>query len=284
MTVTRRLLTDDEAQLKRFLEAHLDTSMILRSNLERVGVEGQGQYSGDYFGSFTGHTLTAVVAHYWNDNLLVQGLHGLEAAVRLAVEATARPVKGVLGPAESLKRTLQALDLTQRPTAVNSLELLFTLDLKMLQVPQPLADGRCQCHRATRLDRASFLADWRGDYNVEALHAEDTDAMRRETRDQVTRSDAADLWVLEAEGQPVSMSGFNAEALGVVQVGGVWTPMPFRGRGYGRAVVAGSLLDRRAAGATRSVLFTEYDNFAAQRAYLSLGYRRTGEYGMWLSA
>src|SRR5690606_14753483 len=82
----------------------------------------------------------------------------------------------------------------------------------------------------------------------------------------------------------LNTSGFNAEALGVVQVGGLWTPMPFRGRGYGRAVVAGSLLDRRAAGATRSVLFTGPDDFAAQRVYLSLGYRHTGEYGMWLFA
>ncbi len=80
------------------------------------------------------------------------------------------------------------------------------------------------------------------------------------------------------------MTGFNAEALGVVQVGGVWTPPSLRGRGYGRAVVAGSLLARYAEGARRSLLFTSPDNVGAQRAYTALGYRQTGEYGMWLFA
>src|SRR5690606_42021328 len=98
--------------------------------------------------------------------------------------------------------------------------------------------------------------------------------MRREVRDSITQATAMDLWVLEGEGQPVSMTGFNAEAVGVVQVGGVWTPPPFRGRGYGRAVVAGSLLDRRAEGATRSELFTDHANLAAMPSYETTGYRR----------
>ena len=284
MLLTRRLVREDEEQLKRFLEANLDTSMILRSNLELTGVQGQGRYSGDYFGSFEQQQLTAVAAHYWNGNLVVQGLSGLDAAVRMAAAEGGRPIRGVLGPAASLKRTLETLNLTHRPTAINSLEWLFTLDLKALHVPQPLADGLWQCRRATPGDRASFLAEWRGDYNVEALHIQDTQEMRREVRDSITQATAMDLWVLEVEGQPVSMTGFNAEAVGVVQVGGVWTPPPFRGRGYGRAVVAGSLLDRRAEGATRSVLFTDHDNLAALRAYEALGYRRAGEYGLWLFA
>lgn len=282
MTTTRALRLADEAQLKRFLEAHLDTSMILLSNLERAGVEGRGRYSGDYFGTFSGTELTAVAAHYWNGNLLVQGTRGLEGAVRLAVQETARRVKGVMGPGVSVKSTLEALELTKQPTAVSSMELLFTLDLEMLCVPEALAKGRWNCRLATPSDRVSFLADWRADYNVEALHADDTVTLRRDVRDDITRDDAVPLWVLEVDGQPVCMTGFNAEALGVVQVGGVWTPPPLRRRGYGRAAVAGSLLDRHAHGARRSVLFTDTDNIAAQRAYTALGYRHTGEYGIWL--
>jgi predicted GNAT family acetyltransferase len=99
-------------------------------------------------------------------------------------------------------------------------------------------------------------------------------------RANITREDAPPLWVLE--GEPVSMTGFNAEALDVVQVGGVWTPPPLRGRGYGRAVVAGSLLDRFAHGARRSVLFTDAENQGALRAYAVLSYRHIGEYGLWL--
>lgn len=174
MFLARRLVREDEEQLKRFLEANLDTSMILRSNLELTGVQGQGRYSGDYFGSFEQQQLTAVAAHYWNGNLVVQGLSGLDAAVRMAAAEGGRPIRGVLGPAASLKRTLETLNLTHRPTAINSLEWLFTLDMKALHVPKPLADGLWQWRRATPGDRASFLAEWRGDYNVEALHIQDS--------------------------------------------------------------------------------------------------------------
>ena len=61
-------------------------------------------------------------------------------------------------------------------------------------------------------------------------------------------------------------------------MGGVWTPPERRGRGYARAVVAASLLDARAEGVERAVLFTE--NPVARRAYEALGFRRVGEYGL----
>jgi hypothetical protein len=53
----------------------------------------------------------------------------------------------------------------------------------------------------------------------------------------------------------MSYSSFTATTRGMVQVGGVYTPAELRGRGYGRAVVAGSLRDARKAGSRRSVLF-----------------------------
>jgi predicted GNAT family acetyltransferase len=65
-----------------------------------------------------------------------------------------------------------------------------------------------------------------------------------------------------------------------VQVGGVWTPPARRGRGYARAAVAGSLLDARARGVTRGVLFTAQENRPAQRAYEALGFQVVGDYGL----
>ena len=87
-------------------------------------------------------------------------------------------------------------------------------------------------------------------------------------------------FVLEVQGSdgPVSYSAFNASLPEIVQVGGVWTPPEQRGRGYARAVVAGSLLDARAERVVRAVLFTE--NPAARRAYEALGFQRVGEYGL----
>ena len=42
--------------------------------------------------------------------------------------------------------------------------------------------------------------------------------------------------------------------------------------------MAGSLLDARAEGAVRSILFTGEDNPAAQACYVKLGYEPVGDY------
>ena len=85
-------------------------------------------------------------------------------------------------------------------------------------------------------------------------------------------------WLLEEGGKPVSTSAFNTSFEEAVQVGGVWTPPKLRRRGYGRAVVAVSLLDARAQGVGTAVLFTGLDNIPAQKAYLALGFRHIGDY------
>jgi predicted GNAT family acetyltransferase len=88
------------------------------------------------------------------------------------------------------------------------------------------------------------------------------------------------LWVLTLAGEIVSMTGFNAQARGIVQVGGVYTPPALRSRSYARAAVAASLKLARERGASRSVLFTSERNQAAQAAYRGFGYRVTGDFGL----
>jgi predicted GNAT family acetyltransferase len=92
--------------------------------------------------------------------------------------------------------------------------------------------------------------------------------------------DEGTAWVLEADGALVACQQFNATLPDVVQVGGVWTPPDLRGRGYGRAVVAGALLAARADGVRRGVLFTGEWNVSAQRAYEALGFARVGDWAL----
>ena len=68
--------------------------------------------------------------------------------------------------------------------------------------------------------------------------------------------------------------------VGVVLVGGVYTPGELRGRGYARAAVAGSLVQARGNGSRRSVLFTPESNVPAQKTYRSLGYEDVGDWGL----
>lgn len=63
-----------------------------------------------------------------------------------------------------------------------------------------------------------------------------------------------------------------------MQIGGVYTPPALRGRGHARAVIAASLLDARARGVRRAVLFTAGAN--AEAAYRALGFGATGRFGL----
>jgi predicted GNAT family acetyltransferase len=90
--------------------------------------------------------------------------------------------------------------------------------------------------------------------------------------------DEGDTWILERQGEPVAMSGFNTAIAEAVQVGGVYTPPALRRRGYGRCVVAASLLDARAEGVSQAILFTGEANLPAQRVYTALGFEPIGDY------
>ena len=165
------------------------------------------------------------------------------------------------------------------PARLDSPEQLFALELPDLIVPAPLQAGQLVWHRAEPSER-DLLAAWRAAYHVEALGAPDTEATRATAAGEVDRALAAgDLHVLCAAGQPVACSAINARLPDTVSIGGVWTPSELRRLGYGRAVVAASLLCERAAGVERAVLFTEEANYA-KRAYEAIGFRVVGDYGL----
>ena len=86
MPVDVRLLgPDDRDALERFLLAHADSSLFLRSNVRAAGLVDDGRpFSGTYAGAFDGG-LRAVAAHYWNGNVIVQ------APVALALDDLVRP-------------------------------------------------------------------------------------------------------------------------------------------------------------------------------------------------
>lgn len=122
------------------------------------------------------------------------------------------------------------------------------------------------------------LVDWSVAYAREALQRADAPTLRDEcARGVALIHERQSDWVL-VDGDLVAYSAFNARLPDVVQIGGVWTPPELRGRGYGRAVVAGSLLDVRARGVGRAVLFAERED--AKRAYHGIGFRKVGEYGL----
>lgn len=282
----RVLGAGDEARLFEFLEPHLDSSLFFFSNVEKAGLVDRGEpFQGTYVASFDARgRMTAVAAHSWNGNVMLQGDAGLEEAARRASELSGRAVRGLIGPWELVVRARRALGLEATPSRTDGREQLFSLVLQDLQLPALLLQSEVLLRPPTEAEALGVVAGWRADYHVEALGAPSAAHVAELAREETRRWRAGGtLWVLTVAGELVAMTGFNAETRGTVQIGGVFTPRSLRGRGYARAAVAASLrLARAERGAVRSVLFTALTNTAAQRAYTSLGYRVRGDFGLML--
>jgi len=277
----RRVDESDRTALAAFLDRHADTTLFLRGNLAEAGLgESTHPFGGVWIGAFEGDALAAIATHFNGGNIVVAGDAAVRDAAQLAARTSGRPVRGVVGPWQAARSAVDALAL-DAPPALESRERLYRLDLDRLVVPEPLASGALRC-RGAREEELDALADWRMAYEAENLAIQGRPGQRAAALESVARAyDTDRLFVLDdAADAPVASSAFNASADGIVQVGGVFTPPGLRRRGYGRSVVAGSLLLARARGAHRSVLFTGTENVAAQRAYEALGYEEVGDYGI----
>lgn len=275
----RILRPGDEPVLEAFLRPRVESSMFLLSNLRVAGLRDGGRpLEGTYVAAFQDREIVAVAASYWNGNLVLQAPVHVPEVVQAVVSAAGRRVQGLIGPSEQVGAAWQVLGIDPRAAQWDEEEKLYTLALDDLAVPPALAEGRVSARRMERRD-LELMTAWRVSMQIESLNEEDSPRLRENTRATVERGlNRGEIWLLEVDGRPVSTTAFNASLAEAVQVGGVWTPPELRSRGYARAVVAASLLDARARGVGRAVLFTGRENWPAQKAYESLGFRHVGDY------
>jgi predicted GNAT family acetyltransferase len=278
MPTLRTLQSGDEMLLESFLLQHTDTSMFLRSNWREAGLIDQGaRFQGTYIAAIANADIVAVAAHYWNGMIVVQAPVYLKDVVQAVVAQTNRAISGIAGPAAQVKAAKKVLGLANRPTHLDESEILFSLDLRDLQIPSSLASGKLKC-RLPHHEELDLLSEWCAAYNMETLRQAETSDLRSSCyRELEARQATAMHWVLVVDNTPIAYSAFNARLPDIVQIGGVWTPLALRGNGYAKSVVAGSLLEARSQGVERAILFTNPKNLAAQAAYRGIGFRATGE-------
>jgi RimJ/RimL family protein N-acetyltransferase len=279
----RTLAPRDETALEAFLARHAASSMFLRSNARASGLLDRGEpVQGTYVAAIDGGEIVGVAAHFWNGMLVLQAPdeRAVEPVARAAVARSGRELSGFAGPCSQVETARRALAAHGREPALDSRESLYELDLDRLRVPDPLESGRLVC-RPPREEELDVVAGWRLDYSVEALGLASSPELAATGRVEIGRLQReGSQWVVVEDGRLVSYSAFNARLPDVVQVGGVWTPRELRGRGYGRAAVAGSLLAARSEGVRRAVLFTGEENLPARAAYEALGFRLAGDYAL----
>ena len=224
-----------------------------------------------------------MAAHYWNGCVMVQAPGGPTRELIEALRgATGRSVGAILGPYEQVVRARVLLGMEEAPCARASKEYLYARSLEEVEEHGLLARPGVVARRAREED-LEVLAAWRAAYMVEALWMDPSEVDEEEARAGMARSvEQRRGWVLERDGVLVAYTGNNAEIEDTHQLGGVWTPPEHRGRGYAKAVISRQLLDMRAEGKVRAILFTDEENVPAQRAYEGIGFERIGEYGMFV--
>ena len=281
MTQFKKLVFGQEALLESFLKNHSETSMFLRSNLCNSGIEYKDNtaYHGEYFAYYNALAeIQGVLAHYWNGNIMMQcpNLTALRGLVHYFKVHCTRPIGGVLGDEKQAKIVIDLLEINTSSFALNSIDGLYQLALSALVVPNK-STSNYQLKRAKYYDPI-ILKKWLTDYHVEALGADLTNPVSVESiNNSITDAlNRDDLWVLEHHNTAISLCGFNASFEDIVQIGPVWTPVDYRNQGYARSAVALSLFEAKKNGINQAILFT--NNPAAERAYVSIGFNKVGEY------
>lgn len=279
MTV-RVLQSGDEAALESFLSGYTATCMYIRSNLQEAGLTYNGQpYEGEYWGSFDeAGTLNGVLAHYWNNNIMMKAnnpevLSDLLQAFKAAVS---RPIAGVLGVNDQADQVIQELGVSDAPFALNTNALLYSLDLTQLTLPTNRHGNAYRMVGIDAIDR-TLLTRWIRSFEIEALQREDDDALTLHVADSVDKMLASgNNWALLVDDNPVCLSGFNASLSDIVQIGPVWTPPEHRSNGYARTLLALTLAQARERGVKEAILFTDVP--AAAKAYEAVGFQHIGYY------
>ncbi len=281
MTTVRILGPGDEEELLAFLHTRVDTTMFMQGNLAAAGIEDHGERrQATYAGVYEDGALVGAVAHCWNGMLMLESQVGLIDGIDAVLKARGRAVEGFIGPLDQALAARSYLALDEAPANLDSAEVLYAMDLEDLRIPPALARGEVTARRATD-DDWDVLLPWARDYNIEAVNAEPGPALEARIEESLRAGmTERTVWIAHAGDEPVSKTRFNATTDRAVQVGGVYTPPEQRAKGYAGCVVAQSLLDARAEGATRSILFTAEDNTPARRCYYGLGYEPVGAFGV----
>jgi RimJ/RimL family protein N-acetyltransferase len=294
----RNVETSDLERVRGFLEAHVDTSLFLLSNLAIFGPRlADHPNSGNYRLVEEAGQVVAVFCLTRRGNLLVQaaGRADLAEPILEACEAETIEVSGVAGEwstAQALWELLRA-DPRFQPTH-GSKDVLYRFPLLASgEGPRTeLPAGVAGCHPVERrpvvraLDSSDY-AQWERlntAYCAE-LHLPLPVVDEAHEADFVRRTRAKWWWGTFVGSQLAAIAGLNA-AYGVIgQVGGVYARPADRKKGLARAAMELLMEESREYHHfERLILFTGEENQRARRLYESLGFVVAGAFGLLLGS
>lgn len=180
-------------------------------------------------------------------------------------------ITGFNGERDQVATAIEVLGLQDAASALDRIEPCMALDLSDLILPEGSELGL----RAPTAADMDLLLAWRAAYRVEILgdRTSEAEANARAELPLWLGDDAFRLAI--RDGQPVSLTGFNARLPDLVQIGGVYTPPELRRQGLARRTVALHLREAARQGVRRALLFAASDHAAS--AYRAIGLRPAGQ-------
>jgi predicted GNAT family acetyltransferase len=284
----RRVDIEDLERVRGFLEAHIETSLFLLSNLAIYGPHlGESWFSGNYHLVEQDGRIIAVFCLTRRGNLLVQagGRTDLADAILETCESEPIEVCGVVGEwavAEVLWGLLLA-DPRFEPSQ-GSKDVLYSVSLAhMVRTP---ATARPAGLTVRALDPSDFEQWERLNTAYLAELNLPLPAIDEAHEAEFARRTRARWWWGAFVGPQLAATvALNAAYGAVGQVGGVYTRPVDRKKGFGRAAMWQLMEECRAHHRfEKLILFTGEDNEAARRLYESLGFQAVGAFGLLLGS
>ena len=191
----------------------------------------------------------------------------------LVEDARQRRLRWIMGVERVVNPLLERLEPLGFALGYDERDHLCYVDAASLR---PVEDARPR--RATPRDCAA-IAKLRHTFEVDYFGVPVQRVSRPWCLDVARRYIEEGAWVVEHEGQVVSMVAVEARLDALCQIGAVYTEKDLRGRGLARAVVSAACRDLLRT-ATRVILTVRKDNAPALRAYRALGFVAWEDYRM----
>ncbi len=281
----------DLEPVRAFLEANLDSSLFLLSNLAMCGPRrGDHPNSGNFRFIAEEGRIVAVFSLTLRGNLLVQAAGRVDLAEEILGACDDEPIEvtGIVGEwltAQVLWNLLCA-DSGFEPSH-STKDLLFSrplTDADVVASPVGGTDDTPDERRVRTLNPDDF-EQWEplNTAYLAELNLPWQATLQERKDDFESRARARRWWGAFDSGRLVAIAGLNAVYGRLGQVGGVYSLLDGRRKRLGHAVMRALISDSRSHHHfERLVLFTGEDNVAARRLYKSLGFQVGGAFGLFL--
>lgn len=273
MTRFCRAVESDVPDIVACLSERPEQAMFPLNNLDRFGLDGADDYAPRMWISRDRGRVRDVMTVTQAGMVLPFVPSGEYEAAAAALPPM--DVIGIVGPNDAARGVQAALGLAEAAASMDEDETQFAMELDALIVPD--GPGGIVPFAARHRE---VLLPWMTDYQLRTLRSPENEAESLAAAGLDRHLETGQRVVLEAEGEAIATTAFNAALPDIVQVGGVYTPPDLRGRGFARRAVALHLAQARDRGVTRATLFASHPS--AMAAYRAVGFDRIGAWTLCL--